>query len=145
MKSFIQAASVAVVCCCLGACATVTRGTHTQFAVESEPAGAAVKTSTGFSCASTPCSFKMSRKESFDVTITKDGFKPQTVHVASKVSGGGGAGFVGNAVAGGALGMVIDAADGSMNNLYPNPVHVKLDPETQASADGTQVASTASH
>jgi hypothetical protein len=111
----------------LGACATVTRGTHTDFAVQSDPSNAAVKTTTGFSC-TTPCKLKLPRKDAFDITITMEGYQPQTVHISSKVQGGGAAGFAGNLVVGGVLGGVIDASSGSMNDLVPNPVKVKLVP-----------------
>jgi hypothetical protein len=110
----------------LTACATVTRGTSTSFIVASEPRGAAVKTSTGFSCPSTPCTMKMPRKKGFDVTVSKDGFEAKTMHVSSKTSGAGAAGFVGNAVLGGFLGMALDATNGSMNDLSPNPTRVIL-------------------
>ena len=57
-------------------CATVTRGTHTSFVVESQPQGAAVRTSSGYTCPATPCTFKMERKHSFDVTVTLAGRPP---------------------------------------------------------------------
>lgn len=120
----------------LGACATVTRGTTQQVTVRSEPPGAAVKTSTGFSCASTPCTFKMPRKEGFDVTITKEGYEDAKVTVESKMSGGGAAGLAGNVIAGGIIGIGVDATSGALMDLTPNPVEVTLTPvgATQAAA-----------
>jgi hypothetical protein len=135
MNSKITAAALVAACSMLGACATVTRGTHTDFKVESVPSGAAVKTTTGFTCA-TPCQLKLPRKDGFDVTITLEGYQPQTVHVSSKVQGGGAAGFVGNAVVGGVLGGAIDASSGAMKDLVPNPVKVKLQPVSTAPAAG---------
>jgi hypothetical protein len=129
MQSMLRAVSALAFCASLGACATVTRGTTTDFKVSSAPPGASVSTSTGFACSPTPCTIaKMPRKTAFDATVTLAGYQPQTVHVASKVSGGGGAGFAGNLVAGGVLGMVIDGSDGSMNDLSPNPLAVTLVP-----------------
>ena len=113
----------------VGACATVTRGTHTQFAVESEPPGAVAVTTTGFSCASTPCKMDLPRRGGFDLTVSKQGYQPQVVHVESKVKGGGAAGFLGNAIIGGAIGAGIDVASGAMNDLVPNHVIVKLEHE----------------
>jgi hypothetical protein len=115
-------------------CATVTRGTTEQFRVTSTPPGASVKTSTGFSCDATPCSMKMPRKAEFDVTVSKVGYASKTQHVRSVVGGGGAAGMAGNVVLGGVIGMVVDGSDGSMNDLKPNPLDVKLDQVT-ASAD----------
>lgn len=131
MKSIVRTAMAIALCLGLGACATVTRGTHTKYSVSSVPSGAAVKTSSGFSCASTPCSLKLPRKEAFDATISKAGYKSQTVHVKSQVRGGGAAGFVGNAVAGGLIGMAIDGSDGSMNDLVPTSLSVTLAPDDE--------------
>jgi hypothetical protein len=134
MKITIRSLSVLALAASLGACATVTRGTTTEFAVDSTPPGAAVKTSTGFSCPATPCSMKLPRKEAFNATVTKAGFKPLTMHIDSKVGGGGAAGFAGNVVAGGVLGMGIDAASGAMDDLSPNPLKVTLLAEDAAPA-----------
>jgi len=139
MKFGLSHAVMITACSMLGACATVTRGTHTNFAVESDPPGAAVSTTTGFSCPSTPCQLKLPRKEAFDVTVTKAGYETEVVHVASKVQGGGAAGFAGNAVVGGLIGAAIDGSDGAMKDLVPNPVKVKLQPSSVASASSDVV------
>ncbi len=114
------------------ACATVTRGTTQEFKVVSVPPGAEVKTSTGNFCASTPCSMKISRKAGFDVTVRKAGYKPSVSHIEAKMSGGGGAGLAGNVLIGGIIGIAVDAHNGSMNDLNPNPLSVTLEPETSA-------------
>jgi hypothetical protein len=129
MQALLRAASALALCASLGACATIVRGTTTDFKVASTPPGASVKTSTGFYCSPTPCTIgKMPRKEPFDATIALAGYETQTVHVTSKVGGGGAAGFAGNLVAGGGIGMVIDGTDGSMDDLSPNPLNVNLQP-----------------
>lgn len=117
----------------LAGCATITRGTNTAWTVETTPGGAAVKTSNGFACDATPCSFKMPRKSEFTVTITKPGFKTVTTNVVHKVSGGGGAGMAGNVLVGGLIGAGVDASSGAMLDLVPNPLKVTLEPETAAS------------
>ena len=127
MKFFALAASALALGAGLSGCATVTRGTSTQFQVTSTPPGAAVKTSTGFSCAATPCGMKMPRKAAFDVTVSKVGFVAKTQHIRSVVAGGGAAGMAGNVVAGGLIGMAIDGTNGSMNDLTPNPLAVVLE------------------
>jgi hypothetical protein len=138
MKSLLRAASALALLSTLGACATVTRGTTTDFKVSSTPPGASVTTSTGFSCSPTPCTIaKMPRKKPFDAVITLAGYQSQTVHVGSKVSGAGGAGFAGNLVLGGGIGMVIDGTDGSMNDLSPNPLAVTLTPAGSPTAAET--------
>lgn len=110
----------------LGGCATVTRGTTTEFAVESTPPGASVTTSTGFSCSPTPCRIKMARKEPFDATVSLDGYVPQTTHISSKIGGAGAAGMAGNVILGGVIGIGVDAASGAMDDLSPNPLKVTL-------------------
>jgi hypothetical protein len=134
MKSIAFAASAIVLAAGLTGCATVTRGTTTQFSVTSTPPGASVKTSTGFACDATPCGMKMPRKTEFDVTVTKAGYGTKTNHVRSVVSGGGTAGMVGNAVLGGVIGIVVDASDGAMNDLTPNPLNVTLEAEAAQTA-----------
>ena len=47
-------------------CATITRGAHQAFTVETEPSGAHVSTSLGLTCDATPCTFPhVSREAEF--------------------------------------------------------------------------------
>ncbi len=112
----------------LAGCATVTRGTTNQVTLNSEPAGAEAKTSMGYHCPSTPCTFEVSRKAEFIVTFSKSGYKTTEVPVATRVAGGGVAGFAGNVLIGGLVGMGVDAATGSTLEHFPNPVFVTLQP-----------------
>jgi hypothetical protein len=114
----------------LGACATVTRGTTTKFTIDSSPPAAQVRTSTGFTCEATPCTFKMPRKENFVLTVSKAGYKTATLPIDSKLAGNGAAGFLGNALIGGVIGAGVDIASGAMDDLTPNPAHVTLEAET---------------
>jgi hypothetical protein len=114
----------------LGACATVTRGSHQAWTVETTPGGAAAKTNIGFACDATPCTWKMERKKEFDITITKPGFKPYTTHITNQIGGKGGAALAGNVLVGGLIGIGVDAATGASKDLTPNPLKVTLEPET---------------
>jgi hypothetical protein len=117
------------------ACATVTRGTKQDFKVVSEPPGATVTTTyAGLGCPATPCTFKAPRKHGFEVTVTKTGYKPSVTHIDTKIAGGGTAGLAGNALIGGIIGIAVDANNGSMNDLTPNPLTVKLEPDGSAPA-----------
>jgi len=111
----------------LAACATVTRGTTTQVQISSVPPSAEARTSMGHACL-TPCTLQFTRKDEFSVVITKAGFHPEEVTVKTRVAGGGIAGFAGNVVLGGAIGMVVDAASGATLEHCPNPVVVILQP-----------------
>jgi len=108
-------------------CATVIRGTNTKFEVTSTPPGASVRTNNGFACDATPCHFRMSRKDGFDVTVALAGYQTQTIHVKSKAAADGVAEMTGgNFLIGGVIGSVVDVADGATNNLSPNPLTVVL-------------------
>jgi hypothetical protein len=119
----------------LGACATVTRGSHQAWTIETTPGGAAVKTSTGFACDATPCTFKLPRKNEFDVTVTKAGYKTYTTHITNEITGKGGAAMAGNVLVGGLIGVGVDAATGATKDLKPNPLQVTLEPEAAKVAD----------
>jgi hypothetical protein len=115
-------------------CATITRGTTDSWTINTTPSGAAVKTSSGFACEATPCTFRMQRKEEFDVTVTKAGFKTWTGRVTHHMAGAGGAGFLGNALVGGIIGAGVDASSGAMLDLAPNPLNVTLEKDAQVAS-----------
>ncbi|MBS0359838.1 MAG: PEGA domain-containing protein [Proteobacteria bacterium] len=111
----------------LAGCATITRGTTDTWTVKTTPTGAAVRTSNFFACDQTPCTFKMSRKSEFEVTITKPGYRTWTGRVSHHVANAGGAAMAGNVILGGVIGAVGDAASGAMYDLSPNPLEVTLE------------------
>src|SRR5215831_3578056 len=117
--------SIAFVGIVLSGCATVTRGTTDQLQLLSEPPGAEAHTSLGHVCV-TPCTLQFNRKDEFTVTFSKPGYQDQQVAVTTRVAGAGVAGFAGNLVVGGVVGMGVDAATGSTLEHVPNPVSVHL-------------------
>lgn len=106
----------------LGGCATVTRGTTNDIQMTSEPSGALAVTSLSQQC-TTPCGIKVSRKDEFSVVFSKPGYSDLTIGVKTQVAGSGAAGFAGNLILGGVVGMGVDAATGSTLEHVPNPVH----------------------
>ncbi len=94
--------------------------------IVSQPAGAQVKTSNGYSCDNTPCELKIPRRSKFVVTISKAGCQTQQVKVTNELAEGGAAGMAGNVLIGGVIGIGVDAATGATQNLEPNPVMVNL-------------------
>jgi hypothetical protein len=106
-------------------CASVTRGTTDQLQILSSPQGAQAHTSMGYVCV-TPCTLQANRKDEFTVTFSKPGFHSAVVAVKSQVGGAGAAGFAGNILIGGVVGMVADAATGATLEHVPNPVSVTL-------------------
>ena len=117
----------------LGACATVTRGTTEQITFDSTPS-AEMRTSTGLTCPTTPCTLDVSRKSEFVATFSKQGYQSQNVIVQTRVAGAGAAGFAGNVLIGGVVGMGVDAATGSTLEHYPNPVLANLVQHRKAGA-----------
>lgn len=112
-------------------CATVVRGTTDTVQFDTDPAGAEVRLSNGQACV-TPCNMEIKRNvRHLDVAIKLDGYHPADTMLTSEISGGGVAGVAGNAILGGVVGMVIDSASGAMLDIHPNPLIVKMVPDTE--------------
>ncbi len=122
-------------------CATVTRGTTETLLVQSEPSGASVRLSSGFTGV-TPTAFTVSRKGDIVVSIIKDGYEPVEVVARSQIAGKGAAGFAGNVLIGGVIGMGVDAATGASLSHFPNPVKVTLVPIAKPPGEGVPVPAT---
>lgn len=121
---------VAAVCAALGGCASVSRGTSETISVATTPSGAEATVSgldQPFVC-TTPCAFTTARSADLTVSIVKEGYEPQVVPLAKEITTSGGAGFAGNLLLGGVIGMGVDAATGAAMDHKPNPVIVTLMP-----------------
>jgi hypothetical protein len=105
----------------------VVNGTHQDLVLTTIPDGSTMTVTGGESCTS-PCKIKLKRRNPVRVDIAHAGFKPTYVLVRSKAGGA----TVGNVLAGGLIGIVVDSSNGSNNFLSPNPVKVKLAPEGSA-------------
>jgi hypothetical protein len=119
---------------CLG-CASVTRGTTENISISTTPAGATADISgleIPTACV-TPCVVQAKRNADITVTINKDGYEPQTIPLTKEIPGSGAAGFAGNILLGGLVGMGVDAATGAAQDHKPNPVIVTLRPLVPAS------------
>ncbi|MHA7872129.1 MAG: translation initiation factor 2 [Hyphococcus sp.] len=123
-----------IVCAALGAasCATVIRGTKETAKFESIPSGAEVTVESistdklgPFSCI-TPCEMELKRKRDWAVVFVKDGYKPVESVLEKKVTGGGVASGAGNVIAGGIIGIGVDAGTGANLDLRPNPMIAEL-------------------
>ena len=107
----------------LGGCATVMNGTSQPVEFRSDPTGAEVELVTGLKC-ETPCEYSLKRGDDSVVTFTREGYKSETVYIQSRTGGA----TVGNILAGGIIGGVIDGSNGASNHLYPDPVSIRLVP-----------------
>ena len=100
MKKTKEAILAAVVLVLGSGCATITRGSSEAFVIETDPAGAEARLSTGLQCR-TPCSLKVKRRGDFVVTLEKDGYETVQATVTSSIDNAGSAGMAGNVLVGG--------------------------------------------
>jgi hypothetical protein len=127
--------ATAIVVPCLG-CASATRGTTESISIVSTPPGAMADVSgldNPAACV-TPCVVQVKRNADISVSINKPGYEPQVVPLTKEVAGSGAAGFAGNVLVGGVVGMGVDAVTGAAMDHKPNPVEVTLQPSRPASA-----------
>ncbi|MBR0777764.1 PEGA domain-containing protein [Bradyrhizobium diazoefficiens] len=118
----------------LGSCASVTRGTTENIAISSTPSGAEAVIS-GLeipTTCTTPCAIVAKRSADISITFQKEGYESQTVQLTKEIPATGAAGFAGNIVAGGLVGMGVDAVTGAALDHKPNPVIVTMQPSQPA-------------
>ncbi len=102
--------SAAIALPCFG-CASVTRGTTENISISTTPAGATADISgleIPTACV-TPCVVQAKRNADITVTINKERYEPQIIPLTKEIPGTGAAGFAGNVLAGGLIGMGVDA------------------------------------
>jgi|SRR3954454_14064018 hypothetical protein len=119
---------VLAACAMLGGCASVARGTTETISVESTPPGAEATISgldNPMTCV-TPCAVVAKRNADITVTVQKSGYEPEVVQLTKDIPAAGAAGFAGNLLLGGLVGMGVDAATGAATDHKPNPVIVTL-------------------
>ena len=122
-------AVAALVLPCIG-CASISRGTTENISISSTPPGATAELSgldNPTSCV-TPCVVVVKRSADITVTINKEGYEPQVIPLTKEIPGSGAAGFAGNVLLGGLVGMGVDAATGAAQDHKPNPVIVTMNP-----------------
>ena len=105
------------------ACATLTQGSMQQITVSSTPAGANLVVD-GFQRLRTPAVIELSRKESHQLEISLEGYRPETVEIM-KVSNSM---MGGNILAGGLIGFAVDYSSGAAYRLVPEVVQITLRP-----------------
>lgn len=108
----------------LSGCATVVNGPNIDYAVDTNPTGATVSFYGNGATCETPCERELKRANHTRLDFSMDGYEPAYVLVQSKV----GAATVGNVLAGGIIGAVVDSSNGSNRFLSPRPLIVRLAP-----------------
>jgi hypothetical protein len=121
---------VVALCAVAGGCASVTRGTTENLSIVSTPPGAEA-TITGLDVPTacvTPCAVVVKRNADISVAFQKEGYESQVVQLTKEIPATGAAGFAGNVLIGGLVGMGVDAVTGAATDHKPNPVAVTLEP-----------------
>src|SRR3954464_704982 len=127
--------AAAIAAPCLG-CASATRGTTESISIASTPPGATADVSgldNPTACV-TPCVVQVKRSADVTIAINKPGYEPEVIPLTKEVAGAGAAGFAGNVLVGGVVGMGVDAVTGAALDHKPNPVTVILQPSRPGSA-----------
>jgi hypothetical protein len=121
--------AILLACLALGGCASATRGWTEQISIASSPSGAhaTVTGSENHTCV-TPCAIQVNRNSDLQVRLEMNGFEPEVVVLTKEIATSGAAGFAGNILLGGLIGMGVDAASGAPLDHKPNPVIVTLRP-----------------
>jgi hypothetical protein len=121
---------IVVLCAALAGCASVTRGTTENLSISSTPSGAQADIAgldVPTACV-TPCAVLVKRNADITITVNKEGYESQVIPLTKEVPGTGAVGFAGNILAGGLVGMGVDAVTGAAQDHKPNPVIVTLQP-----------------
>lgn len=112
----------------LAGCGSISRGVSENVIISALPTDSEITTSLGHSCATSPCTVKVERRKEFTAYANHKGYKPGSIEIKTKVSNAGAAGFAGNVLVGGVIGMGVDAATGAALDHYPNPAYIVLQP-----------------
>ena len=110
-------------------CASITRGTTEEVEFISVPPGARVYTQPATVDCVTPCYLELKSKKHYIVNFELKGYEPAQERLTPKFAGAGAAGFAGNILIGGLIGMGVDTATGASKVLRPNPLKVTLVPK----------------
>jgi len=105
-------------------------GTTQQIGVSSSPSGAKV-TVNGQQKGKTPVILDLKRGDNHVLKIELDGYLPYETTLTKKVSGW----VWGNVVAGGLIGLAVDAISGGLYNLTPEQVQASLAKGAQMQLD----------
>ena len=102
----MRIALVLVACFAMGGCASVTRGWTEQISIASSPSGAqaTVSGSENHTCV-TPCVVQVNRNSDIQVAFELAGYEPEIVVLTKELATTGAAGFAGNILLGGIIGM----------------------------------------
>ena len=135
MKSMISKMGIILLALLMTNCAAIIHGNKQLVNFSSQPSGAKVYID-GKDYGTTPTSVELKRigrlkgestvKKEYNVKIDLEGYYPYEIKVKRTVDGW----FFGNLIFGGLVGIIIDAASGSMYKLTPDQVIATLGKES---------------
>jgi hypothetical protein len=131
IKTLAGAMALVGAACALAGCATIVHGTSEQVQIDSTPDGADVVIDDAEQSVTTPVTVKLARRRSHTLVFHKAGYHDATEHLTSSPSGW----ILGNVIAGGVVGIAIDASDGAARKLSSDRVAVTLAPLPPAAND----------
>ena len=126
MRKLLLAGLLGVALMLLWGCGAMFQGSNQTVDIQSAPSGAKITGSPGIGEYTTPASVKLSRKSSYDLTFTKEGYKSAAGHIHASASFGY---ILLDVLFTGLVGVVVDAATGSWNTLSPAMLSVTLEKE----------------
>ena len=105
-------------------CATIVKDPYEEFIIDTLPAGA--KVTYGNQTCHTPCTLDLKRRQQYDVSITKSGYKSLTYELNGKSWDGW---LWGNIVflVGAPIGVAVDFITGKAYDYSPSEIKVKLE------------------
>lgn len=110
-------------------CATIIHGTTQDIGITTDPSEADLLVD-GSERYKSPTKVTLKRKDDHMVEISKDGYHKENVNIKSVMSGV----VAGNLLAGGLIGIGVDALSGGASRLVPESVDVRLRPLTSKSS-----------
>lgn len=112
----------------LSGCAAAVGGTPGIVTINVVPASAKITTTAGHHCPQSPCSIEISRKKSFTVTASHDGYADAVVEVEAKLTTAGTIAVTTGALVANVVGAGAVALSGAGRKHTPNPVNIILVP-----------------
>jgi|SRR5690606_6759571 len=114
----------------LTSCATIMSGAKQNVKISSSPSQATVIVDS-LEIGKTPLKTKLKRKQNHIVRLELEGYQPYEIELKRKFN----AWIIGNAMIGGAVGVIVDLATGSFYYLSPKELNVELENGTVFSKD----------
>lgn len=121
MKNIYKLFFLCLFCFSMSGCSTIIKGSKQNITINSNPAQATIYVN-GKLYGKTPAIARLERRNNHFVKIELDGYKPYETTLQRKFNGW----IFGNIVFGGVLGIIIDAATGSMYSLSPKLLTAQL-------------------